>query len=142
MATGLGAAKYIDCSTLTQRGVADVFNEAVLAALEPPSTPSMSSKPKKAARRTTTFQADALKRYSVVQNKRTTSKLALAERTSLWDALGRFIKLNDHANVQLWVEENKHDMEQTMPPLHFANEVSFGSHSPCCTAPCFYHPTL
>uniref|UniRef100_A0A671RFH7 Cell division control protein 42 homolog n=2 Tax=Sinocyclocheilus TaxID=75365 RepID=A0A671RFH7_9TELE len=38
----LRAVKYVECSALTQRGLKNVFDEAILAALEPPET-----KPKK-----------------------------------------------------------------------------------------------
>ncbi|KAM3596475.1 uncharacterized protein V6R79_015086 [Siganus canaliculatus] len=42
LARKVKAVKYVECSALTQRGLKDVFDEAILAALEPPDT-----KPKK-----------------------------------------------------------------------------------------------
>lgn len=36
VALSLGAVKYMECSALTQKGLRDVFNEAILAALMPP----------------------------------------------------------------------------------------------------------
>ena len=36
MAGKLGAVKYVECSALTQKGLKNVFDEAILAALEPP----------------------------------------------------------------------------------------------------------
>jgi len=43
MAKDLGAVKYVECSALTQFKLKDVFDEAIVAALEPPAT----KKPKK-----------------------------------------------------------------------------------------------
>lgn len=36
MAKDLGAVKYVECSALTQFKLKDVFDEAIVAALEPP----------------------------------------------------------------------------------------------------------
>jgi cell division control protein 42 len=36
MAKDLGAVKYVECSALTQYKLKDVFDEAIVAALEPP----------------------------------------------------------------------------------------------------------
>uniref|UniRef100_A0A8C7J716 Cell division control protein 42 homolog n=1 Tax=Oncorhynchus kisutch TaxID=8019 RepID=A0A8C7J716_ONCKI len=40
LARDLRAVKYVECSALTQRGLKNVFDEAILAALEPPETKS------------------------------------------------------------------------------------------------------
>merc|ERR1712050_276418 len=43
MADMIGAVNYMECSALTQRGLKDVFDHAIMAALAPPKKPS--SKP-------------------------------------------------------------------------------------------------
>ena len=35
----LGAVKYVECSSLTNKGVKNVFDEAILSVMEPPETP-------------------------------------------------------------------------------------------------------
>ncbi|MCJ1258193.1 Rho GTPase, partial [Lignoscripta atroalba] len=47
MAKDLGAVKYVECSALTQYKLKDVFDEAIVAALEPPPTKGNGKKSKK-----------------------------------------------------------------------------------------------
>lgn len=44
LARMLGAVKYVECSALTQKGVKNVFDEAILAALTPPETTTSGKK--------------------------------------------------------------------------------------------------
>jgi cell division control protein 42 len=44
MAKELGAVKYVECSALTQYKLKDVFDEAIVAALEPPAPKKKSRK--------------------------------------------------------------------------------------------------
>ena len=39
LARELRAVRYVECSALTQKGLKDVFDEAILATLEPPEPP-------------------------------------------------------------------------------------------------------
>jgi len=46
LAQQAGAVKYVECSAMTQRGLKNVFDEAILAALEPPAPPKPKTKKK------------------------------------------------------------------------------------------------